>query len=280
MAWSPVRSSPVPKRTGSSWTPTLRHMARRGTVSRVFVCGSPAGRSAVVQLPEKLAPVGPSPAVVQFREKPTPAGLLSAVIQLQDKPTPAGTSSAVVRLSEELTLAGRSAQDSAELWLHEETEPANLPLLLQELAIVRMSVPVGIILTPIATTIPVLMTPLSSCLFNLLAVEVKPLSPYPTEQQSFWMWLYSTDLSWLPESSISDSSAAMSSESTGPTVRESSEETNGCILSSFFCLLFPFHCRWHSFRLHSMSDQFMQYWQFESLVHSRCPSLCLQGAHI
>ena len=87
----------------------------------------------VVELHEELALAGPSPMVVQFQKEPTPAGLLSAVVRLHDESTPAGPSSAVVQFPEEPTPAGRSARDSAKLWLHEEPEPAKLPLLLREL---------------------------------------------------------------------------------------------------------------------------------------------------
>ena len=87
----------------------------------------------VVDLREKLAPAGPSPAVVQFQKEVTPAQLLSKLVRLRDESTPAGPSSAVVQFPEEPTPAGRSAWDSAKLRLREGPKPAELPLLLREL---------------------------------------------------------------------------------------------------------------------------------------------------
>ena len=223
MAWS----SPVPKGTDSIWTPHF----------------------------------GTSPAVVRFWEEPTPAGLLSTVVRLHVEPTPAGPSSAVVWFWEEPTLAGRSARDSAELWLCKEPESAALPLLLRELydrlwecfSWWESSWPLSLLRFQSSS-------PLSSSLLKFLAgagdaswsvshgtailLDGTPVNRLELTSRFFHLQFLCFHVFWI----------------FGANCQGVFQRDGHCILSSFFCLLFPFHCRLRSYRLHSMSDQFMQYW--------------------
>ena len=157
-----------------------------------------------------------------------------------------------------MTPAGRSAWDSEELWFHQETQPAELPLLLREPDERLWEHLVGVVLTPVATAIPVLVTLILLRLLGRRQWRLMIHVPRCNNPLGWGSGHHGLELtSSRIESSISDSSAAISSESSGPTASESSEGTDWehCSLPSFFCLLFCFHSRLRSYRLHSMSDQ-------------------------
>ena len=80
-----------------------------------------------------------------------------------------------------------SAQGSVELWLREEPEPVELPLLLRELddhlweCLSRLESSWLLSLQRLQSS-----WPLSSSLCNLLQVPLIPHGLYPTKQQSVW----------------------------------------------------------------------------------------------
>ena len=133
MPWSLVRSNPVPKGTGSSWTTTLRWTVPRGNVSRVSVRSSPvpSGSDYSCMVRGSPAPLGADSSwnFVRFHEEPTLVGLLSVVARFREEPTTTGPPSAVVRFPEEPTPAGWSEWESEELQFREEPQPPELLLL-------------------------------------------------------------------------------------------------------------------------------------------------------